>query len=108
MRGSRPPVSHCLLTTVWLPPSVWLCVHQKAIGDEVAFKYNGYTLQLWGNGGYDTAAAKSDAAEGSTGWRLARACRLPMLRRVCQLTGVQVASKTYNFSELAPFSADVR
>ena len=48
-------------------------VLQTAIADEVAFKYHGYVLQMWANGGYDdtpsTAAAGPTApADANSTW----------------------------------------
>ena len=93
--------------------SLVLSVHcpQAAISAEVAFKYDGYKLQIWSNGGYDSPAEAKESAASPTAipnWRLARASRVPLLRRVCQLTGIQVAGKAYNFAAAVPVTAEVR
>ena len=93
--------------------SLVLSVHcpQAAISAEVAFKYDGYKLQIWSNGGYDSPAEAKESAASPTAipnWRLARASRVPLLRRVCQLTGIQVAGKAYNFAAAVPLTAEVR
>ncbi len=90
-----------------------LSVHcpQAAISAEVAFKYDGYKLQIWSNGGYDSPAEAKESAASPTAipnWRLARASRVPLLRRVCQLAGIQVAGKAYNFAAAVPLTAEVR
>ncbi len=87
---------------------------QEAVEAQVALKFDGYVLNIWGNGGYDTpeVAAKAAAAPPGTptpmpNWRAGRVGRIAMLRRVCQLTGVQVAARSYNFAMDAPVTAEV-
>ncbi len=82
------------------------CAPQKAISEEVAFKYNDYSLQVWGNGGYDTISVDA-VPEGTVNWKLPRIGRVAMLRRVCQLSGFQVAAKAYDWTTLAPVAAEV-
>ncbi|OQR96226.1 eukaryotic translation initiation factor 3 subunit [Achlya hypogyna] len=64
---------------------------------DVAVRF-GYTLRFWP---VKKAKKAKDAKEVPV-----RAHKLPLLRRVCQRLGWQVASRDYDFSREAPFSAD--
>lgn len=91
---------------------------------EVQRKFK-YKLQLFCNGGYDTADASSAAATAAAGsgaggdatpsspgapanWRLQRTHRVPALRRVCQKTGIRMLARDYDWTSPTPVTpADI-